>query len=453
MASFSQRGPMGSHVYTKHSRWYRTWHSVYAPIAQVGHGVEHGLGRAAGFVGEHAGEIVFDIVMPFGPGFDIGTRAALNYAEHHGRSGYLCRAAAQSYRYAKKEIEGGIGREAMGALEGFLAFALQAIEIELKWMGGGAIIGGAAGALLTWEVGGEAAVPGAELGAELGADIGELFVKKMGLEFLIQYVKSALPPIGHSFRNGISTAWRSHGAKRQIDLAARQLGHGEALVFFAILQGVISYLLDKGMAAAGRLVDVPGGREAAEWAKREAGERRRLERSRTIGPWTEYIERMELKPPPDRGILWSKIGPHRAAELAAERGMVSLEMLLKENGFLVAYDETFGKAETALTKQIWRLLSEKYARSLRGRVLAFVNDPLLTKAISDAHAKPLSELSVGESGIEGPLITNELMEISAVMEKNPNISVVEIRDVSNPNTTIKLMSRMSVMQSKAAPLN
>ena len=146
----------------------------------------------------------------------------------------------------------------------------------------------------------------------------------------------------------------------------------------------------------------------------------------------------------DRGSDGGRIG--------GTRGGVTLEMLLKDNGFLAAYEETFAGVQNATTEQIWRALSEKYARSLQGRVIAFVNEPELAAAIKNAPSTSIKDLPVGEPAISKPQILNELMEISDVMERNPNISVVEIRDLSNPNVTIKVMSRTQVLESKAAPL-
>lgn len=269
MANFVKRGPIGSHLYTTHSRWYRAWHFIADPVTRMGNRVEHGAASAVRFAVSHPGEVLFDTVVPFGLELDLSTRAALAYAQRHGPTGYVCRAAAQSYGYAEKEIEKSLGRETMATLKGFVDFALQAIKIEVMWIAAGGVVGGAAGAALTWEVGGEGAVPGAELGAEFGADIGELFVKKMGLEFLYKYLKGRLPKIGGSLKRGLSTAWRSNGDPRQIDIAARQLGHSEALIFGMVWQAIIAYVLEKGAAAVARLADVPGGREAAERAKSE----------------------------------------------------------------------------------------------------------------------------------------------------------------------------------------
>jgi hypothetical protein len=89
---------------------------------------------------------------------------------------------------------------------------------------------------------------------------------------------------------------------------------------------------------------------------------------------------------------------------------------------------------------------------LQGKVSAYVDSPALAKAIKEAPAKPIKDLKPGESAIKGPQITNELMEISSVMEKNPNISSVAIYDIAKPDVMIKLMTREMVQQSKAAPL-
>jgi hypothetical protein len=281
-------------------------------------------------------------------------------------------------------------------------------------------------------------------------------------------------------------AWKSCGDADGIDRAARQMAEAVGLYYAALLQALLLYL---GSALASRTLAASrralrGSTLFKSCEKLEAWINKNFKElyekhlgkpapgvlppvTRSLDEWSRYIQEMQLKPPPrDKGILWSRIGADRAEALASKKGLTSLEMLLKNNGFLAAYEEVFGKspgqATEAVTRAIWQQVSERYARSLQGRVIAFVDDQSLAKAIKDSPVKSLAELAEeqkatpgkpsGPAIVKAPQITNELMEISSVMERNANVSVVDIRDISKPDVTIKMMTREQVLQSKAAPL-
>jgi hypothetical protein len=327
------------------------------------------------------------------------------------------------------------------------------------------IIGAGVGSL----AGGVGAIPGAAVGFAVGTALLEAF----GLAFLAVYLRDRVHDIAAALYSGACTAWKSCGDRESIHAAARSMAEGVGLFYAALLQALLMYL---GAALASRTLSASrnalrGSRlfQACEdleaWITRNFTELYKKHIGKPppgvlppitadLADWAKYIEGIKLEPPPNRGTLWSKIGAAKAEELATQRGLVTLEMLLKDNGFLPAYEEAFPKGTwNDTTKAIWRQTSLKYARGLQGRVIAFVDDPVLAKAIQEAPVKPLKDLAVGEPAIKEPVIASELMEISDVMERNPNISVVEIRDVSKPDVTIKVMTRAQVLQSKGAPLH
>lgn len=327
------------------------------------------------------------------------------------------------------------------------------------------VVGAVAGSAF----GGVGTIPG----AAAGFSVGTALLDVLGLAFLAVYIKDRVKDIGAAFYAGASAAWHSCGEPGRIDQAARALADGVGLFYAALLQALLMYvgsaLANKTLSAGRRALR--GSRLFRSCEKLEAWINRNFRElyekhlgkpapgvlppvSRDPGEWARYVDAIDLKAPPrDKGILWSKIGEQRAGELAAGRGLTSLEMLLKDTGFVEAYRETFGKDWNSTTRDIWRRLSERYARTLQGRVIGFVDDAAVLNSIRQSRVTPFNELVAGEPAIvDAPQITNELMEISRVMETNPNITVVEIRDVAHPDVTIKLMTRPSVLQSRAAPL-
>lgn len=318
--------------------------------------------------------------------------------------------------------------------------------------------------------GGAGALPGAALGFTVGTTLLEV----LGLAFLVVFVKDRLGDIAVAMYSGACLAWDACGERSRIDDAARKMSDGIGLFYAALLQALLMYLggalANKTLTASraalrgSKLFQSCNRLEA--WITRNFGrlyEKHLGQRppgilppvTRNLADWEAYIRAIELKPEPNKGMLWSKIGEARALAMGEHLKLTCMEKLLNENGFLPAYKEVFGSPgiQNATTEQIWRWMSVKYAQSLRGRVIAIVDDAELAQAIKTASIKPVRDLTPGEMAIDRPIFLNELMEITTVMEKNPNISVVEIRDALKPEVVIKLMTRQQVLESKAALLH
>lgn len=381
------------------------------------------------------------------------------------RTGYVLDAwEIAKNRYARASIISHTEQDFYEIIQGAVPMLLMACGLVLTTTIIGAGVGGVLG-------GGVGAMPGAAAGFAFGTTILEV----LGLAFLAVFLKDRLGDIGDALYTGATMAWKSCGDPTTIDLAAKRMAESIGLFYAALLQALLLYL---GSALASRTLAASrtalrdsklfqSCEKLEAWLNKNFAElyQKHLGKpapgilppgTRSLEEWTLYIQQLELKAPQrDKGILWSKLGDQgeRAAKLASDRGLTSLEMLLKDTGFPAAYEAAFGKLQDGTTRAIWKQISEKYARSLQGRVIGFVDDQALLKAIKESPVKPFKDLAPGEPAItKAPQITNELMEISSVMERNPNISIVEIRDIANPDVTIKTMFRTSVLQSKAAPL-
>ncbi|MCX6874273.1 MAG: hypothetical protein NTW21_10775 [Verrucomicrobia bacterium] len=139
--------------------------------------------------------------------------------------------------------------------------------------------------------------------------------------------------------------------------------------------------------------------------------------------WRNYINAMELQPPRDRGMLWSSLGGFRAAEnLAHSKGLVSLEMILKKNGFFELYAQEFGTRQNGITREIWQIVSRKYARSLEGRVTGYAHRTTHFHKINKATDPTLINPS-------DPVLVNEIDEISKILLSNPKITELTLIDV------------------------
>lgn len=383
------------------------------------------------------------------------------------RTGYIIQAwEVSKSRFVGPAIIEHTERDFYELVKGAIPMLLAACGLILSTTILGALIGSLAGGI------------GSLPGAALGFSVGTALLQVLGLAFLFVFLKDRLGDIASALSSGASMAWKSCGSPASIDAAARQMAEGVGLFYAALLQAILLYL---GSALASRTL--ASSRNALResklfkscekleaWINRNFAElyQKHIGKpapgilppiSQSLDEWTAYIQAMKLEPPPaNKGMLWSRIGADRAKTEAGKRGLVTLEMQLEKNGFLQAYAEVFGQsvraATEATTRQIWKMLSEKYASTLRGSVIALVDDASLAKAIRESPVKPIKDLKPGEPAIiKAPQLTNELMEISSVMEKNPNISAVMVRDISNPDVTIKMMTREIVLQSKAAPLH
>jgi hypothetical protein len=155
--------------------------------------------------------------------------------------------------------------------------------------------------------------------------------------------------------------------------------------------------------------------------------------------WRSHIRHVRFKVPRDQGVLWSKVSAEQARTLARKRGFTTLEMQLEREGLLQLYNRQFGSFDEvkaarleSVTGEIWLSLSRRWAASLEGRVLAFVDEAVLGQHIQ--AGKP-------------PLLTEELSTIANIMQGNPKISSVQMIDVKTGKTW--LMLREQVLKATA----
>jgi hypothetical protein len=179
--------------------------------------------------------------------------------------------------------------------------------------------------------------------------------------------------------------------------------------------------------------------------------------TQTLEWWKKYIDALPLPaPPPGKGVLWSKITALGAKKLVRHRnaGEYTLEMLLaRHTDFFRQYAQRieplrkrFGdQVWEQIEQPIWKQLSEKYARSLRGSVTAYTD-----RLKFDAHQRA-SLAAMGRNretkSNAGAVLGDELMElIEQMMRQNPNVTEVVLVDVAGrvrPST----LTRQHVLQS------
>lgn len=159
---------------------------------------------------------------------------------------------------------------------------------------------------------------------------------------------------------------------------------------------------------------------------------------KTSAAWMAYISKINFKVPAGKGILWSQFGAAQAEALARSKGLVSLEMLLKDEGFLELYAKQFGSSQSKLTGDIWRAVSQRYAASLEGKVTAFVHEKRLAGEIIK-RAEPI--LKPGERGVN-PVLIDEMEEIAEAMISNNKISSVEMIDLSSGKSWLMLREQV-----------
>jgi uncharacterized protein DUF6861 len=179
-------------------------------------------------------------------------------------------------KYAGPMILEETGQGLHEILEGLIPGLLTALIVVAGSTGLGAALGGAIGFLF----GGVGAVPGALLGAELGLDAGLVLLDMLGIGFLIIYVGEHLGEVLSLIRSGVVQAWNAgEGTKSEredVDEAAREMARALAVLVRLILEGIVAYLLAKGLSAVksrvGELVaslkKSKFGKGFAEWVEK-----------------------------------------------------------------------------------------------------------------------------------------------------------------------------------------
>jgi hypothetical protein len=179
-------------------------------------------------------------------------------------------------------------------------------------------------------------------------------------------------------------------------------------------------------------------------------------KEQVLARWYTLIQRLELEPPPpNKGILWSKISRDSAEIMNAKKnGLVTLEMRLEDNGFLELYSKEFGSYEEAkakglddVTGKIWQLVSKKYARLLEGKVTAYIDNKAVAGGIAEGYERALNAavkkgvassrtdaIHQGVGSDAGPVFTTELEEIAELMASNSKVTSVNVVDVKTDQT-------------------
>jgi hypothetical protein len=152
--------------------------------------------------------------------------------------------------YAGQAIYDATGQELRSIVSGIIPGLLFCLAVVATTTA----IGGVAGAALGALAGGVGAVPGAAAGADTGFAVGLGILDYLGLGFLVAYVAVGLAQAVSTAGDGMLIAWRSvdqPGTQRlNIDLAAHKLAFALGILFRSILQGIVAFLLAKGVAAA-----------------------------------------------------------------------------------------------------------------------------------------------------------------------------------------------------------
>jgi hypothetical protein len=139
-----------------------------------------------------------------------------------------------------------------GILPGLVMFMGALAASTTLGMGAGAVIGA-----LGFGVG---SVPGAMVGAGLGFKAGLVLLNYLGLAFLAGFIGQSLLQAASEAKGAVSDAWKSVETDSDMlvklgrERASHRFALSVALVFRGVLQGVVAFLLAKGVPAAGRRV-------------------------------------------------------------------------------------------------------------------------------------------------------------------------------------------------------
>jgi hypothetical protein len=167
------------------------------------------------------------------------------------RAQSLLEAITRAPAFLPEELLEATGEELHSVIAGMVEGLLMSLGIVAATSLGGAVAGGAIG---FFAGGGAGAAPGAVAGSELGLDLGIWLLEYLGLGSLIMYVGKTLLDAIEDSQQAFRMAWHAvdagAGADGQIDLAAHRLARAVADIFRGILQGIVAYLLSKGLSAA-----------------------------------------------------------------------------------------------------------------------------------------------------------------------------------------------------------
>ncbi|HYL99548.1 MAG TPA: hypothetical protein VEZ90_11390 [Blastocatellia bacterium] len=159
-------------------------------------------------------------------------------------------------RALSKYVAGAIEEETGRALSGLLTGLLQGLIVMMAVVAVTTLIGAGAGAALGALCFGVGAAPGAAAGAEVGFDAGIWILEWIGIGFLALYVGSNLKEVVRALGHGVVRAWNAgeRGATKEadIDAAAREIAHSIAILIRLILEAIVLYLLQEGVAGVSK---------------------------------------------------------------------------------------------------------------------------------------------------------------------------------------------------------
>ncbi|WP_374593845.1 DUF6861 domain-containing protein [Aquabacterium sp.] len=166
---------------------------------------------------------------------------------------------SRAYEIGLREAPAAIYAETSYHVEEFLAGLLPALLqlciVQALATAIGAGIGAGLGALVF----GAGAIPGAAVGAEAGFDLGLIILGWLGLAFLAAAIAHSLGDVVTLLKHAVVQAWRAADAhederRQQVRQAGQTLARAMAVLVRLILQGIVAWLLKRGIDKAPELI-------------------------------------------------------------------------------------------------------------------------------------------------------------------------------------------------------
>lgn len=166
---------------------------------------------------------------------------------------------SRAYEIGLREAPAAIYAETSYHVEEFLAGLLPALlqlcVVQALATAIGAGIGAGLGALVF----GAGAIPGAAVGAEAGFDLGLIILGWLGLAFLAAAIAHSLGDVVTLLKHAVVQAWRAADAhederRQQVRQAGQTLARAMAVLVRLILQGIVAWLLKRGIDKAPELI-------------------------------------------------------------------------------------------------------------------------------------------------------------------------------------------------------
>lgn len=172
-------------------------------------------------------------------------------------------AVFRAIRHCPQFLPEAIARATGEELHAVLSGILPGLLVALGVIGVTTLGGVVAGALIGSLAGGVGAAPGAAAGASIGFEAGTWILTYLGLAFMGAYIAETVASAVRKATFAIGIAWRSVDSQispsMAIDRAARLLADAVADIFRGVLQGIVAFLLSKGLSAAkGRVPELVG---------------------------------------------------------------------------------------------------------------------------------------------------------------------------------------------------